>query len=122
MAEIILPIQVKEKRSENRKSIDQFYCVEIDLGSHLPIYQFKVRNISGHRACVLVKEDSSILKSLEIDQKLKMNYWSGENLGTTKTWHVQIKHITKQIHGSFKGHFIVGFSILNNPLTKTNFR
>jgi hypothetical protein len=25
---------------------------------------------------------------------------------------VQIKHITKQIHGSLKGHFIVGFSII----------
>jgi hypothetical protein len=113
MAEIISPIQVKEKRSEKRKSIDRFYCVEIDIGSPLPIYQFKVRNISGHRACILVKEDSSILKSLEIGQKLKMNYWAGENLGTTKTWHVQIKHITKQIHGSLKGHFLVYFSIIN---------
>ena len=113
MAEIISPIQAKERRPENRKSIDRFYCVEIDLGPPLPIYQFKVRNISGHRACVLVKEDSSILKSLEIGQKLKMNYWSGENLGMTKTWLVQIKHITKQIHGSLKGHFLVGFSIIN---------
>jgi hypothetical protein len=26
---------------------------------------------------------------------------------------VQIKHITKQIHGSLKGHFLVGFSIIN---------
>ena len=113
MAEIISPIQAKERRSENRKSIDRFYCVEIDLGRPLPIYQFKLRNISGHRACVLVKEDSSILKSLKIGQKLKMNYWSGESLGTTKTWQVQIKHITKQIHGSLKGHFLVGFSIIN---------
>ena len=74
MAEIISPIQVKERRSEKRKSIDRFYYVEIDLGPPLPIYQFKVRNISGHRACLLVKEDSSILKSLNIGQKLKMNY------------------------------------------------
>lgn len=118
MAEFVLPIQVKERKSEKRKSINRFYCVEIDLGPPLPIYQFKVRNISGQGACVLVKEDSSILKSLEIGQKLKMNYWSGENLGTTKTWHVQIKHITKQIHGSLKGHFVVSFSILNHPLTK----
>ena len=113
MAEIISPIQVNEKRSKKRKSIDRLYCVEINLGPPLPIYQFKVRSISGHRACVLVKEGSPILKSLKIGQKLKMNYWSGENLGTTKTWHVQIKHITKQIHGSLKGHFLVGFSIIN---------
>ncbi len=66
MAEITSLIQVKERRSENRKSIDRFYCVEIDLGRPLPIYQFKLRNISGHGACVLVKEDSSILKSLKI--------------------------------------------------------
>lgn len=113
MPEIISTTKLNERRSEKKKSIDRFYCVEIDLGPPLPIYQFRVRNISGHRACVLVKEGSSILKSLKIGQKLKMNYWSGENLGRTKTWHVQIKHVTKQIHGSFKGHFIVDFSIIN---------
>jgi hypothetical protein len=114
MAQIISPIQVKEKRSDKRKRTDRFYCAEIDLGPPLPIYQFRVRNISGHRASVLVKEDSSILKSLTIGQKLKMNYWTGEHLGETKTWLAEIKHITKQICGSLKGHFIVGFSIINN--------
>ena len=113
MAEIISLNQVKERRSENRKSIDRFYCVEIDLGRTLPIYLFKLRNISGHRACVLVKEGSSILKSLKIGQKLKMNYWSEENLGTTKTWQVQIKHIPRRLHGSMKGHVRRGFSIIN---------
>ena len=113
MAEIILPEQVKEKRSEKRKSEDRFYGVEIDLGPALPIYQFKVRSISGHWACILVREDSSLLKSLKIGQKLNMNYWSEENLGTYKTWRVQIKHITKQIYGSLTGHFLVDFSIIN---------
>ena len=121
MAKIVSPLQGKKRRFEKRKRLDRFYYVEIDLGSPLPIYQFKVRDISEHRACVLVKEGSSILKSLKTGQKLKMKYWSGDNLGATKTWHVQIKHITKQIHGSFKGHSIVGFSILNIPSTKTNF-
>jgi hypothetical protein len=32
MAEIISLNQVKERRSENRKSINRFYCVEIDFG------------------------------------------------------------------------------------------
>lgn len=113
MAEIISTTKLNERRSEKNKSIDRFYCVEIDLGPPLPIYQFKVRNMSGHKACVLVKEGSSILKSLKIGQKLKMSYWSGEKLGAIKTWHVQIKHITKQIHGSLKGHFLVDFSIIN---------
>ena len=113
MAEIISLNHKKERRSENRKIIDQFFCVEIDLGRPLPIYQFKLRNISKHGACVLVKEASSILKSLKIGQKLKLKYWSAENLGTTKTIQVQIKHITKQDDGPFKGHFFVGFSIMN---------
>jgi hypothetical protein len=26
---------------------------------------------------------------------------------------VQIKHITRQLHGSMKGHFLLGFSIIN---------
>ena len=113
MAEINLPNQVKEERSEKKKNKDRFYYVEIDLGPPLPIYLFKVRNISGDRACAMVKEDSSILKSLEIGQKLKINCWSEEKSSTIKTWHVQVKHITKQIQESLKGHFLVGFSILN---------
>ena len=122
MSEITSPIRSKESRYEKRKNIDRVYYVEIDLGSPLPIYQFKVRNKSERSACVLVKEDSSILKSLKAGQKLKMKYWSGDNLGVTQTWHVQIKHIGKQIHGSFKGHFIVGFSILKERSTKIYFR
>ena len=122
MSEIVSTIRRKESRCEKKKNIDRGYCVEIDIGSPLPIYQFKVRDKSEHSACVLVKEDSSILKSLKIGQKLKMKYWSGDNLGVTQTWHVQIKHIGKQIHGSFKGHFIVGFSIQNNPSTEIDFK
>ena len=105
--------QDKQRKMENRKSLDRFYCVEIDMGRPLPIYQFRLRDKSGHRASLLVKEGSTILKGLKIGQKLKMNYWSGENIGKTKTWDVQIKHITKQINGSLKGHFLVSFSIID---------
>ena len=94
--------------------MDRFHCVEIDLGPPVPIYQFRARNISGHSASVLVKEGSSILKSLTIGRKLKMNYWTGEFLGETKTWHAQINHITKQNNGALKGHFLVDFSIMDD--------
>ena len=114
MAEIISANQVNEKRSDKSTRTDRFYCVEIDLGPPVPIYQFRVRNISGYSASVLVKEGSSLLKSLTIGQKLKMNYWTGEFLGETKTWQVQINHITKQSRGSLKGHFLVDFSIMND--------
>ena len=114
MAEILSTNQVNEKTSDKSKSTDRFYCVEIDLGPPVPIYQFRVRNISGHKAAVLVNEGSSLLKSLTIGQKLKMNYWTGEHFGETKAWHVQIKQITKQNRGSLKGHFLVDFSIIND--------
>jgi hypothetical protein len=113
MAKIISINQVNGNRPDKRESIDRFYCVEIDLGPPVPIYQFRVRDISGHRGSVLVNESSSILKSLTIGQKLKMNYWTGEHSGETKAWHAQIKHITKQNGGSLEGHFLVGFSIIN---------
>ena len=114
MAEKISANQVNEKRSDKSTSTDRFYCVEIDLGPPVPIYQFRVRNISGHSASVLVKEGSPILKSLAIGQKLKMNYWTAEFLGETKTWQVQINHITKQNCGALKGHFWVDFSKMND--------
>jgi hypothetical protein len=103
--------RLDEKRSERRKILDQLYSVEIDLGRPLPIYQLKLRDISGHGACILVQKDSSILKHLKVGQELKMKYWTdsiSEPKGFFKT---QIKHISKQDEGQFKNHYLIGLFI-----------
>jgi hypothetical protein len=101
-----------EKKSEPRTIIDRFFQVEIDLGRPVPIYQFQLRNMSGHGICILVKEDSSILDHLTVGKILKMRYWSAENSATIKYWEAQIKHITGQDQTQLKGHYLVGLYLL----------
>ena len=102
----------RERRSENRTLIiDRSYSVEINLGRPIPIYQLKLRDISGHGACLLVKEGSSILNHLEVDQVLEMKYWSESRSEPTGYLKAQIKYISKQDKGPFKKHYLIGLFI-----------
>lgn len=100
-----------DKRSEHRKILDQIYSVEIDLGRPTPIYQLKLRDISGHGTCILVQEDSSILKHLKIGQELKMKYWTDSISEPKGFFKAQVKHISKQDEGQFKNHYLIGLFI-----------
>ena len=102
----------RERRSESRTvTIDRSYSVEIDLGRPIPIYQLKLRDISGHGACLLVKEGSSILDHLKVDQVLKMKYWSESRSEPKGFLKGQIKYISKQDEGPFKRHYLIGLFI-----------
>jgi len=98
-----------ERRSENRTVIiERSYSVEIDIGRSIPIYQLKLRDISGHGVCLLVKEGSSILDHLEVDQVLEMKYWSESRSEPKGFLKAQVKYISKQDEGPFKKHFFIG--------------
>jgi len=102
----------QERRSENRTIIiDRSYSVEINLGRPIPIYQLKLRDISGHGVCILVKEGSSILNHLEVDQVLEMKYWSESRSEPTGYLEAKVKYISKQDKGPFKKHYLIGLFI-----------
>lgn len=108
----IPPNVPRERRSENRTLIiDRSYSVEINLGRPIPIYQLKLRDISGHGVCLLVKEGSSILDHLEVDQVLEMKYWSESRSEPTGYLKAQVKYISKQDEGPFKKHYLIGLFI-----------
>ena len=102
---------LEERRSEHRNILDQLYSVEIDLGRPIPIYQLKLRDISGHGVCILVKEGSSILNHLEVDQVLEMKYWSESRSEPTGYLKAQVKYTSKQDEGPFKKHYLIGLFI-----------
>jgi hypothetical protein len=102
---------LEERRSENRTTLAELYSVEIDLGRPLPIYQLKLRDISGHGRCILVQEGSSILKHLEVGQVLKMKYWTESRSESGGFFKAKVKHISKQDKGRFKGHVLIGLFI-----------
>ncbi|MBW2412287.1 MAG: PilZ domain-containing protein [Deltaproteobacteria bacterium] len=102
---------LEEKRSEHRDIVDQPCSVEINLGRPIPAYQMKLRDISGHGSCILVKEDSSILKHLMVGQNLKMKYWTESRAETRGYLRAQVIHISKPEAEQFKNHYSIGLLI-----------
>ena len=53
----------QDKRTEPRTIVDEYYSVEfrIPVADSRITYQYKIRDISDHGMCLLVKEDSAVL-------------------------------------------------------------
>ena len=103
-----------EKRSEQRTITDQFYSVEFSISDVPSLYQFKIWNISSKGICLLVKEGSDILKSIKVGDIVNMRYYTAEASKPTEYLKTEIKHITKDDEGRFKGHYLIGISILED--------
>jgi hypothetical protein len=103
-----------EKRSEPRNIVDRFYSVEFALKGIDFVYQFKIWNMSSKGMCVLIKEDSDVLKHLKAGDIIDMKYYSSDSLETVQHLQTEIRHITRDDEGRFKGHCLVGLSILGD--------
>ena len=103
-----------ERRSEPRSIIDQYYSVEFSLRGCSFVYQFKIWNISSKGICVLVKEDSDLLNHVKVGDILNLRYYPADSSQPGELLETEIKHITKDEQGRFKGVYLVGLSILEN--------
>ena len=101
-----------ERRSEERTLIDRYFSVEFSKKGLNSIYQFKIWNISSKGMCILVKEDSALIKHLEVGEVLDMKYYPSDYSGPIEKLKTEITHITKDAHGRFKGHYLVGLSMM----------
>ena len=106
-----------DKRSEPRRVKLRNYRIEIKFVGE-PIYQFRVINVSTKGAGLLVKDDSAFLKMIEISQIVEVDFISPEGTEPSGLYKTEIKHITKLDKQEYKGHRLVGISILKK-LDKT---
>ncbi len=104
----------KDNRTDPRGVVDQYYSVEFSIQGLELIYQFKIWNLSQKGMCVLVREDSAILEHVKVGERLKMKYYPTDLLGPVEHLETGVKHITKDDEGRFKGHYMMGLSILEN--------
>ncbi|MDJ0815627.1 MAG: PilZ domain-containing protein [Desulfobacterales bacterium] len=111
MAEEITEKNHSDRRSEAREPSRKFHSVEMKLSS-LPIYLFKLKDISSKGASFLVKEGSSILKHLKVGQILDMRYHSEDEMEPSEIFKSEIKYIKKNHEGPFNGHYSVGIMLL----------
>ncbi len=103
---------LEEKRSELRTVLNKFYSVEFQLKGTGNLYQFKIRNISSKGLGILVKEDSAILQHLKVSDILGMKYYPHEVSNPAEFLKTQVIHISKKKEEPFKGHFLIGLSII----------
>ena len=101
-----------EIRSESRAILDQYYSVQFSFSRMDPTYLFKLRNLSDNGLCILVKQDSTAFKQLNVGDVLDMEFNPTESSGSTKLFKTQIK--SKNGYDRFKGHSLVELSIIDN--------
>jgi hypothetical protein len=104
-----------DRRTDDRHLPQKFYSVEMKLAG-LPIYQFKLKDVSENGACFMVKEDSAILEYLEVGLLLDMRYYSEDKKEPSEIFRSEIKHITKATEKPYKGHCMVGVMILEKQI------
>jgi hypothetical protein len=112
MLDNTIPDAPADKRSESREILDRYYSVEFLLDDTGLVYQFKLRDVSSKGLCILVKEESEVLKHIKVSDLLDMQYNPPEALSKSKSLKTQIRHITKPEQETFKGHFFIGLSII----------
>ena len=102
-----------ERRSETRSTDDQYTIVEFSVDGLTHHYQFKIWDLSPSGIGVLVTEGSEVLKHLKVGDILMMKYYRQEPSGDSEKLKTEIKHITEDAQGKFKGNYLVGLSILD---------
>jgi len=114
MAEDVLKDgQTAGRRSESRSLIDQYHCVEFQIHSLGTFYQSKIWDISNKGMCILIKANSAVLNHLNVDDVIDMKYYPKESNAPIEGIKTQIRHITISEQGRFKGHYLVGLSVLD---------
>lgn len=100
-----------DRRGETRTKIDEVYTIEL-AHANLPFYMFKIWNLSSRGTCIVVRDDSEVLKQVKIGDVLEMKYYKTDSSSQPERLETEIKHITKDEGGRFKNHTLVGLQIL----------
>jgi hypothetical protein len=104
------PGQQMERRREPRATELSNQRAEFKL-TYVPVYQLKVRDLSAKGAGIVVRADSNILKMIQVGQELNVKMIPGTT--SPDYQRSRVAHVTELKEGRFRGHMVVGISILN---------
>ncbi|MCJ7542686.1 MAG: hypothetical protein MUO88_23805 [Desulfobacterales bacterium] len=96
----------------NPEIFNKYFSVEFSLNGMGPTYLFKLRDIPYSGLCILVKEDSVVLKHLKVGDILNMKYNPLESSCSSILLKTRIRDISKNPQGRLMGHSIAGLSII----------
>lgn len=98
-------------RRPKRKIINEFYSVEINFDGNCLMNQFVIYDITTEGLCLIIEDDSKLLKKITVGGIYKMKYYPINLLDKVKYIETKIRHITKADVKKFDGHYLVGLSI-----------
>ena len=99
-----------ERRREPRATELPNQRAEFKL-TYVPVYQLKVRDLSAKGAGIVVRADSNFLKMIQVGQELDVKMISGT--GSSGHQRSRVAHVTELKEGRYRGHMVVGLSILS---------
>jgi hypothetical protein len=112
MKEKALSQQCQETSIGSGFALDQSYCsVEFAVDGADYLRQFRLWNMEPEVMCVLIKETSEVVECLKVGDTMKMKYYSEDALCPPQYLETEIRRITKEDQGRFRGHYVVGLSI-----------
>ena len=100
-----------DRRAEPRRIVDEYYSVEFSISGIEMTYQFKIWNISTKGLCLLVRQESDILRRLRVGETIQMKFYRENASKPADFINTKIHHITKDDTGKFRGHYLIGLGI-----------
>lgn len=88
-------------------AFQKYQSVEFSIQGLEYLHQFPIWNSEPASMFVLVKEDSEIVGRLKVGDVVKMKYYTDDTVCPTRYVDTEIRHITKDDEGRFKGHYRV---------------
>ena len=85
-----------------------------------PTYQLKIRDTADEGVGVVVRPDSGLLNLIEVGQVLEVRLISPTEFdcqGPPFLYQSRVEHITDVKEGPFRGHMLVGMSLLNKIMS-----
>jgi hypothetical protein len=105
------------KRCNNPASkFDKYSSVEFSISNLHYVYQFKIQENSSSGMGVYIKEDSVVLKHLRVGDIFEMKYYADTLSEEAEYLKTEIRYITKERQGRFRGHYLVDLSIIENEI------
>ena len=102
----------EEKRTEDRAIVEKYHSVELSVSGLETSYQFRIRDLSPGGVGILVREDSALLKHIQVGAVFQMTYYPIESKSSAEVLNTEVRHITRNGQTTYKGHYTVGLAVL----------
>ncbi len=109
-------LDMQENRNWNKAlgSIQPYYSVEFSLQGVNYLHQLKIWNLAKSSMSVLVRKDSEIIGFLKVGDIIKMKDYRTDMFLPAELLDTEIRNITKEDEGRYKGHYIINLAILTS--------